>query len=213
MVEIGLIIALVIVAIIIIIVVIVVVYVSRDKSEADAPSASTSQTTSQTAEQPASAGYGLGRGTGCEREDCMYGSFSMKGAGCRALGGNMDGTPGDTEWTNCRLDVDPVAQYGLHPTSECPEGGTCPYTAVRVGAEDCAALGGYMNKSGSLCHLNVSARPKYRIYRRDRCPAGQPCRPIRIDARSAAHCTSIGGVPDDPSATDWTLCGLSVGPA
>lgn len=150
---------------------------------------------------------------------CAYGIIRATGRDCRALGGAMNGSPADSEWTDCHVNigrgssVGGATTRGFHAPGTCPSG-NCQYGAVAMTGASCRALGGAMNGSPgdgdmTLCHFNVGANPKWGFYGEDDCPAGSTCFPTRIRALGS-QCRAIGG-STATETDDWTDCSLNFG--
>jgi hypothetical protein len=160
--------------------------------------------------------YGFNPQSSCASGTCMYGIARTTGGDCRALGGAMNGSPADGEWTDCHMNFGRGAPRGLLAPGSCPSG-KCQYGAITMAGASCRALGGAMNgKPGddeqTLCHFNIGASPRMGFYPRTGCPTGRTCYPTHVRALTT-QCRALGGDPD-PNATDgeWTDCHLNVGP-
>lgn len=98
----------------------------------------------------------------CPAGECQYGHIQTTGATCRAIGGAMNGTPGDDDWTSCYLDVGPVTlakgpKYGLFPPGKCPFG-TCYPVRITAQGDRCRAVGGTTVASHmdwGACEMNL----------------------------------------------------------
>jgi hypothetical protein len=84
-----------------------------------------------------------------------YGVVYTTGADCRALGGAMNGTPGDTEWTSCHLDICVDGPLVLGPADFTRQKA---YGVVDASFFECALVGGAMAATHAItqdCHLGV----------------------------------------------------------
>lgn len=156
----------------------------------------------------------------CPYESCAYSAVKMTGGDCRSLGGVMNGTPSDTEWTTCHLNVgkkDPTsanAFRSLLPAGSCP-GGVCQYGTFSTTGVACRALGGAMNGTPgddewTDCHLNIGESPKWALYPYNACPTGT-CYDTKFPSVGVS-CKAIGGV-SDTDGPYWGTCQMSIGSA
>ena len=92
-----------------------------------------------------------------------YGIITTTGGDCRRMGGGMNGTPGDAEWTSCHLDW---CSRGGSPAYTASRPGSCPTKVgsgvLKTTAADCRRMGGAMNGTPgdgewTDCHLDWCA--------------------------------------------------------
>ena len=148
--------------------------------------------------------------------NALYGIINTTGAHCRALGGAMNGTPGDNAWTDCHLQFgrDPArAPKGFLPAGSCPSG-TCQYGNFSTTGRTCRALGGAMNGTPgddewTACHMNLGDQPKYKLYPSGKCPTGN-CYTARFGSSTGAQCRALGGTA---LGEPWGKCEFNIGQA
>jgi hypothetical protein len=95
-----------------------------------------------------------------------YGIIVTTGGDCRRLGGAMNGTPGDGEWTTCHLDW---CSAGGSPAYAAASVGSCggakvAYGIVKMRADQCTSNGGRMNGTPAAdsiidCHFDWCLAP------------------------------------------------------
>jgi hypothetical protein len=153
----------------------------------------------------------------------MYGIIPMMARQCRAIGGTMNGSPGDTTWTDCHVNIGKKATRGLVSSgaqdATCPD---CPWGRVQTTRAVCGAMGGFVDSalpisgySGTpsntdvvACHMNFTDKPGFGIFPPGKCPKA-PCYSMRLNTKSA-DCTKLGGTPS--STGEWSWCTLGTGP-
>ena len=105
--------------------------------------------------------YGFARPGSCGKYKVAYGIIKTRGRDCRAMGGAMNGNPGDSDWTTCHLDF--CDAYGHRPVFVPAPIGTCikkvAYGTIHTTAWTCKLMGGDYNgrraKSDWIdCHLD-----------------------------------------------------------
>lgn len=98
--------------------------------------------------------YALAGAGECQNRD-GYGIIGMPAGDCRAIGGAMNGNPGNTQWTACHLDL--CEEGGLEIASP-GQAGQKAYGIVHTNRSDCENLKGGMNPNFDLtrdCHLGL----------------------------------------------------------
>lgn len=155
--------------------------------------------------------YGFNPAGQCPSGTCTYGIMRMTGGQCRAVGGAMNGTPGDSEVADCHVNFGKKAPRGFLPPGSCPSG-TCYDVAFGMTGAGCRALGGRSDVSGDtesgFCHMSGGASPKYGLYPVGTCPTGT-CYPASFQALGA-QCRASGGTA---TGDGWTPCTFNIGPA
>jgi hypothetical protein len=234
-----------VIIVIIIIIIIVLVFATGGEEESAPPSGSGAQTPAassgsastgsgnsatvapQTAIAPAETAedkrisaalaevYGIYPHSILPRGSYAYGVIRATGAGCSAIGGAVNGYPGDDEWTDCHVnfgkrDDTSTAYRGFH--SACPAGAKCsPIRIPMTSASDCRAIGGV--PADDHCELVAGFDPTLGLYPRGTCPTGT-CAPVMFRAQSSATCKAIGGRALDIVGNDyWPECHMNIGPA
>lgn len=94
----------------------------------------------------------------CPSGTCQYGAFTTTGAHCRALGGAMNGTPGDNDSTLCHFNIGANPRWGFYAPGSCPSGRTCYPAQIQAVASQCRAIGGTTSATGNAwapCSLLV----------------------------------------------------------
>lgn len=91
----------------------------------------------------------------CSSGTCQYGAFTTSARSCRAIGGAMNGTPGDDEQTLCHVNFGISPKYRLFPVGVCPTGTCYPVKFPAVGAQ-CRQIGGQATgDSWTQCELSL----------------------------------------------------------
>lgn len=185
--------------------------IAAEKAAAERAAADQLAATNASIDAALAEAYGLNPARVCPSGKCAYGIVGMMGGQCRAMSGAMNGTPGDTTWTDCHVTFSQKPQRGFLPAGSCPSG-ACQYGIVNMTGKACRAIGGRMNGTPgddewTSCHMNIGTQPKFGLFPQGKCPTGT-CYPVRFGA-IGTECRAIGG---SATGDSWTPCEMSFGP-